>query len=98
MPHQYSHEGPGIAAFAAPRVFERFFSLPRPDGNPQSTGLGLALVHKIATPHRGNIVRDIRGTEKRRLQARELNEEFDAIRKMDLMDESVGMLLREQYV
>jgi two-component system sensor histidine kinase CreC len=48
-------QGPGIAAFAAPRVFERFFSLPRPDGSPKSTGLGLALVHEIATLHGGSI-------------------------------------------
>lgn len=48
-------EGPGIAAFAAPRVFERFFSLPRPDGSPKSTGLGLALVQEIATLHGGSI-------------------------------------------
>lgn len=47
--------GPGIAEFALPRIFERFFSLPRPDGAPKSTGLGLPLVREVATLHGGNI-------------------------------------------
>jgi len=53
---------------------------------------------RLIVMHRGNIVRDIRGTEKRRLRARELDEEFETIRRIDLIDESVGTLLREQYV
>jgi two-component system sensor histidine kinase CreC len=48
-------QGPGIAAFASDRIFERFFSLPRPDGSPKSTGLGLSLVHEIAVLHGGDI-------------------------------------------
>ena len=47
--------GPGIADYAHDRLFERFFSLPRPDGRPKSTGLGLALVQEIATLHGGEI-------------------------------------------
>ena len=47
--------GPGIAEYAAQRIFERFFSLPRPDGTPKSTGLGLPLVHEIAVLHGGAI-------------------------------------------
>lgn len=48
-------QGPGIAEFAGQRVFERFFSLPRPDGTPKSTGLGLPLVREIAVLHGGDI-------------------------------------------
>ena len=48
-------QGPGIADFAQERIFERFFSLPRPDGTPKSTGLGLPLVHEIAVLHGGEI-------------------------------------------
>ena len=48
-------QGPGIADYARERLFERFFSLPRPDGAPKSTGLGLALVREIATLHGGEI-------------------------------------------
>ena len=34
-------------------VFERFYSLPRPDGGRKSTGLGLSLVREIAHLHGG---------------------------------------------
>lgn len=48
-------QGPGIADYARARLFERFFSLPRPDGTPKSTGLGLPLVREIAVLHGGEI-------------------------------------------
>lgn len=47
--------GPGLPEFARARLFERFFSLPRPDTGQKSTGLGLALVREIAQLHRGRI-------------------------------------------
>ena len=47
--------GPGIPEFAQPRIFERFFSLPRPNGAPKSTGLGLPLVREIAVLHGGEV-------------------------------------------
>ena len=47
-------EGPGVPAFAGGRVFERFFSLPRP-GGARSSGLGLTLVREVALLHGGSI-------------------------------------------
>jgi len=46
--------GPGIPDFARERVFERFFSLPRPDGA-RSSGLGLSFVREVAALHHGTI-------------------------------------------
>lgn len=47
--------GPGIPDYAMPRLFERFYSLPRPGGRDKSTGLGLCFVREVATLHRGAI-------------------------------------------
>lgn len=48
-----SDAGPGIPAYAQARLFERFYSLPRPDGA-KSTGLGLPFVHEVAALHEGS--------------------------------------------
>ncbi len=45
--------GPGIPDFAVDRVFEKFYSLRRPDTGKKSTGLGLSFVREIALLHRG---------------------------------------------
>jgi two-component system sensor histidine kinase CreC len=45
--------GPGIPDYAIPRVFERFYSLPRPDGGSRSSGLGLCFVAEVAALHGG---------------------------------------------
>lgn len=47
-------EGPGIPDFARDRVFERFYSLPRPNGG-RSSGLGLSFVREVAALHQGSI-------------------------------------------
>lgn len=46
-------QGPGVPDYALARVFERFFSLPRPEGSGKSTGLGLSLVAEVAALHGG---------------------------------------------
>lgn len=48
-------EGPGIPDFAHARVFERFYSLKRPDTGRKSSGLGLSLVKEVVLLHGGTI-------------------------------------------
>ncbi|UOG31952.1 two-component system sensor histidine kinase CreC [Leptospira noguchii] len=43
--------GPGIPSYALERIFEKFYSLPRPDTGRKSSGLGLAFVREIAKLH-----------------------------------------------
>lgn len=47
--------GPGIPEYGLGRIFERFYSLPRPATGRKSTGLGLSLVHEVAQLHGGRI-------------------------------------------
>lgn len=47
--------GPGIPGFARPRLFERFFSLPRPDGSRRGTGLGLPFAREGLRLHGGTL-------------------------------------------
>jgi two-component system sensor histidine kinase CreC len=45
--------GPGVPDYALSRVFERFYSLPRPEGGSRSSGLGLCFVAEVAALHEG---------------------------------------------
>ena len=45
--------GPGVPPYALERVFEKFYSLRRPDSGRKGTGLGLSFVKEIAALHRG---------------------------------------------
>ena len=47
--------GPGIPDYALDKVFEKFFSLQRPDTGRKSTGLGLNFVKEVAALHRGDV-------------------------------------------
>ena len=49
------NQGDPIPAFALPRLFERFYSLPRPDTQKKSTGLGLPFVKEVAALHGGEV-------------------------------------------
>jgi two-component system sensor histidine kinase CreC len=53
-------EGPGLPGYARERVFEKFYSLQRPDTGRKSSGLGLAIVLEISRLHRGEIRLDNR--------------------------------------
>ena len=46
--------GAGISEYAMPHIFDRFYSLPRPN-QPKSTGLGLSFVREVMNKHRGTI-------------------------------------------
>ena len=47
--------GPGIPEYALNKVFDKFFSLQRPDTGRKSTGLGLNFVKEVAALHHGDI-------------------------------------------
>ncbi len=47
--------GSGIPDFAQKQIFNRFYSLQRPDTNLKSTGLGLSFVKEVALLHNGKI-------------------------------------------
>ena len=48
-------EGPGLPDYAIERVFDRFYSLPRPSTGHKSSGLGLCFVREIALLHQGGV-------------------------------------------
>jgi two-component system sensor histidine kinase CreC len=48
-------DGPGVPEYAHGRIFERFYSLARPDTGTKSTGLGLNLVREVAQLHDGTV-------------------------------------------
>ncbi|TWI07357.1 two-component system sensor histidine kinase CreC [Aerolutibacter ruishenii] len=52
--------GPGVPDYARDRVFERFYSLPRPGGGSRSSGLGLCFVAEVADLHGGRAALDNR--------------------------------------
>ncbi len=54
--------GPGVPDYALARVFDRFYSLPRPGGTRKSTGIGLPLVREIAHLHGGDTALENRAT------------------------------------
>ncbi len=47
--------GPGFPDYAKDKVFDRFFSLKRPDSGKKSTGLGLNFVKEVALLHNGRV-------------------------------------------
>ncbi len=50
-----SDGGPGVPGYALERVFDRFYSLPRPATGRKSSGLGLSIVREIARLHGGEV-------------------------------------------
>ena len=47
--------GPGIPDYALEKIFDPFYSLPRPDTGKKSTGLGLSFVRQVAELHQGSV-------------------------------------------
>ncbi|MEN6321691.1 MAG: two-component system sensor histidine kinase CreC [Syntrophaceae bacterium] len=52
--------GPGIPDFAREKIFDKFYSLQRPDTGKKSTGLGLNFVKEVAALHHGEIIMENR--------------------------------------
>jgi two-component system sensor histidine kinase CreC len=48
-------QGSGIPDYAKDRLFERFYSLPRPDSQIRSSGLGLSFVKEVMELHHGMV-------------------------------------------
>lgn len=48
-------QGPGIPDYARDRIFERFYSLPRAEGQDKGSGLGLCLVREVSDLHGGQV-------------------------------------------
>lgn len=47
--------GPGIPDYALDKIFDKFYSLQRPETGQKSSGLGLSLVKEVAELHNGDI-------------------------------------------
>ena len=54
-PLTVSDHGAGIPDFAREKIFEKFYSLERPDTGRKSTGLGLAFVKLVVELHGGSV-------------------------------------------
>jgi putative ABC transport system ATP-binding protein len=53
---------------------------------------------RIVMMHKGQVLHDFSGNEKRRLRANDLLAIFENIRRRELLDESAAELLRQQYI
>ena len=56
--------GAGIPDYAVDKIFEKFYSLPRPNSGAKSSGLGLAIVQEIVQLHNGTVSISNRGAGK----------------------------------
>ena len=52
---QVKDQGAGIPDFAVDKIFNKFYSLPRPTSGQKSTGLGLNFVQEVAKLHGGSV-------------------------------------------
>ncbi|MBI4467910.1 MAG: ATP-binding cassette domain-containing protein [Acidobacteria bacterium] len=60
----------------------------------QAVNLG----ERLIMMHRGQILHDFRGAEKRRLRVDDLLGRFEEVRRADLLDETAAEMLRRKYV
>jgi putative ABC transport system ATP-binding protein len=60
----------------------------------QAVNLG----HRIIMMHKGKILHDLQGSEKKRLKVDDLLARFHEVRRKDLMDESTAALLKHRYI
>jgi two-component system sensor histidine kinase CreC len=48
-------KGEGVPDYAQEKIFDRFYSLPRPDTGRKSSGIGLSIVREVARLHGGEV-------------------------------------------
>jgi putative ABC transport system ATP-binding protein len=53
---------------------------------------------RLIMMHRGQVLHDIKGPEKKRVRAMELLERFEALRRSELLDEGAAEMLERMYV
>jgi len=53
---------------------------------------------RLIMMHRGKIIHDFRGAEKRRLRAEHLLARFEEVRRAEQLDESAAQMLENQYI
>jgi putative tryptophan/tyrosine transport system ATP-binding protein len=53
---------------------------------------------RLIMMHRGQILHDFRGAEKRRLRVEDLLGRFDEVRRADLLDETAAEMLQRRYI
>ncbi|MCU7931042.1 MAG: two-component system sensor histidine kinase CreC [Candidatus Thiodiazotropha sp. (ex Codakia rugifera)] len=52
---QIQDQGPGIPGYALDKLYQRFYSLPRPHDQKRSSGLGLSFVREVLHLHQGRV-------------------------------------------
>ena len=57
-----------------------------------------SLGDRLIMMHRGQIIHDFQGAEKRRLRADDLLARFEEVRRAEQLDESAALMLAERYV
>jgi len=60
----------------------------------QATALG----DRLIMMHRGSVIHDLRGAEKRRLRVSDLMSRFAEVRRAEQLDESAAEMIRAAYV
>jgi len=60
----------------------------------QAAGLG----DRLIMMHRGQVIQDFQGAEKKRLRPDDLMARFEEVRRSELLDESAAAMLRRMYV
>lgn len=58
----------------------------------------VSLGDRIVMMHRGRVIHDIRGAEKKRLRPEDLLDRFEEVRRRELLDESAAVMLNELYI
>jgi putative ABC transport system ATP-binding protein len=57
-----------------------------------------SLGDRLVMMHRGTVIHDVRGAEKRRLRVADLLERFEEVRRGDQLDQTAAEMLRSSYV